>query len=41
MTASNKEIMPVRMINDQLIGPGKPGPNTRQLMTIFRQATQQ
>lgn len=36
ITASNKEIMPVVKIDDQIIGEGKPGKITRQLMKEFR-----
>lgn len=39
ITASNKEIMPIRRLDDYVIGRGAPGPNTRQLMSRFRQLT--
>jgi branched-chain amino acid aminotransferase len=37
ITSSNKEICPVRQIDDQIIGQGVPGPNTRFLMEHFAQ----
>jgi branched-chain amino acid aminotransferase len=40
ITASNKEIMPVRQIDDQRIGLAAPGPHTKALMQRFRQLTQ-
>ena len=39
ITASNKEIMPIRQIDDQIISSGEPGPLTRQLTEYFRQLT--
>jgi branched-chain amino acid aminotransferase len=37
ITSSNKEVCPVRQIDDQIIGSGVPGPNTRFLMEHFAQ----
>jgi branched-chain amino acid aminotransferase len=37
ITSSNKEICPVRQIDDRVIGQGVPGPNTRFLMEHFAQ----
>ncbi len=39
ITASNKEVMPLRQIDDQPVGRGRPGPNTRILMDLFREVT--
>jgi branched-chain amino acid aminotransferase len=39
ITASNKEIMPVRQVNDVIIGDGVPGLNTQLVMKLFRQLT--
>lgn len=39
LTASNKEICPVRQIDDQVIGQGVPGPHTRFLMEKFAHLT--
>ena len=39
--ASNKEIMPVRQVNDLQIGNQTPGPNTRLLMDRFRRYTRE
>lgn len=36
MTSTTKEVMPIVQIDDQVIGSGKPGPNTRLLMELFR-----
>lgn len=41
ITASNKEIVPVIQVDDQTIGDGKPGPNTRRVMALFREYTHQ
>jgi branched-chain amino acid aminotransferase len=37
ITSSNKEICPVRQIDDHIIGPGVPGSHTRFLMEHFAQ----
>lgn len=39
ITASNKEIMPVVQINNQKVGSGAIGPNTRILMEMFQNYT--
>ncbi len=39
LTSSNKEIMPVRQVNEQVIGADTPGPNTRILMEQFKNIT--
>jgi branched-chain amino acid aminotransferase len=39
ISASNKEIVPINQINDTTIGSGKPGPNTRKVMQLFRDYT--
>lgn len=39
ISASNKEIVPVIQVNDQVIGTGKPGPDTRKVMQLFRDHT--
>ena len=39
MTASNKEIVPVVKIDDLIIGNGKPGPKTKEVMTAFNELT--
>ncbi|MAS34848.1 MAG: branched-chain amino acid aminotransferase [Anaerolineaceae bacterium] len=39
ITASNKEICPVRQVDDQIIGQGVPGPKTRFLMERFAHLT--
>ncbi len=39
ITASNKEIMPIRHVNELKIGNGAPGPHTRQLMDCFYKLT--
>lgn len=36
LTSSTKEILPVTQIDDIIIGQGKPGPNTRKLIELFR-----
>lgn len=36
LTNTSMEIMPVRSLDGTPIGPGKPGPVTRQLQTLFR-----
>jgi len=37
ITASNKEMMPVSQVNEIVIGTGRPGANTQQLMASFRE----
>ncbi len=39
LTSSNKEILPVRQIDDQVIGNGKPGEITRRIQHLFREYT--
>jgi branched-chain amino acid aminotransferase len=39
ITASNKEVIPVVQLNDQVIRAGKPGENTRRVMRLFREYT--
>ena len=39
ISASNKEIVPIRQINDVTIGDGRPGANTLKVMQIFRDYT--
>ena len=39
ISASNKEIVPIIQINDRVIGNGKPGPDTRKVMQLFRDYT--
>jgi branched-chain amino acid aminotransferase len=39
ISASNKEIVPIIQINDRVIGTGKPGPDTRKVMQLFRDYT--
>lgn len=39
ISASNKEIVPIVQINDRVIGNGKPGPGTREVMRLFRDYT--
>jgi branched-chain amino acid aminotransferase len=39
ITASNKEVVPIIQVNDQTIGNGTPGPNTRTIMKLFRDYT--
>ncbi len=41
ITSSNKEICPVRQIDDRLIGSGQPGQNTRLLMQLFTAAARE
>lgn len=40
ITASNKEVMPVIQIDFLVIGDGKVGPRTKQIMELFRTYTQ-
>lgn len=40
ITASNKEIVPVVKVNEMIVGSGKPGKVTRQIMDLFRSYTQ-
>ena len=39
ITASNKEIVPVIQVDDLVIGNGKPGKNTRNIMEMFKTYT--
>ena len=39
ISASNKEIVPIIQINDTAIAKGKPGPNTRKVMQLFKDYT--
>ena len=39
ITASNKEVVPVIKVNDLTVGNGKPGPQTRKVMQLFRDYT--
>jgi branched-chain amino acid aminotransferase len=39
ISGSNKEIVPIIQINDTPVGGGKPGPNTRQVMQLFKDHT--
>jgi branched-chain amino acid aminotransferase len=41
LSSSNKEVMPVRMVDDRVIGDGSPGDITRRAMSEFRQYTAQ
>jgi branched-chain amino acid aminotransferase len=40
ITASVKEIMPVRALDGQVVGEGGPGANTKRLMIVFHQMAQ-
>jgi branched-chain amino acid aminotransferase len=40
ITASVKEIMPVRALDGQVVGEGGPGANTKRLMKVFQQMAQ-
>ncbi len=40
MTASNKEVVPIVQINDQIIGDGKVGQATKQIINKFRDYTE-
>jgi branched-chain amino acid aminotransferase len=37
LTSSNKEVCPVRQVDDSMIGSGQPGARTRRLLTLFRE----
>lgn len=39
ITSTTKEVMPVRQVDDIVIGAGVPGPYTRRLMELFRSYT--
>jgi branched-chain amino acid aminotransferase len=39
ITASNKEVVPVVQVNDRVVGDGAPGKRTREIMHLFRKAT--
>jgi branched-chain amino acid aminotransferase len=36
LSSTTREVMPIRQVDDQVIGDGHPGPVTRQLMDAFR-----
>jgi branched-chain amino acid aminotransferase len=40
ISASNKEIVPVVKVDDLAIGRGQPGPNTREIIRLFREYTE-
>jgi len=40
VTGTAAEVAPIREIDGRVIGNGKPGPITRQMMAAFRTATQ-
>lgn len=35
LTSSVKEVMPIKTLDDRVIGAGAPGPNTRRMMQLF------
>ncbi len=39
ITASNKQVMPIVQVDDTVIGDGKPGPRTKQIMAKFAEFT--
>jgi branched-chain amino acid aminotransferase len=39
ITASNKEVVPVIQVEDRIIGSGKPGDKTKQVMKLFNEYT--
>jgi branched-chain amino acid aminotransferase len=39
ISASNKEIVPIIRVNDMTVADGKPGPLTRNVMSMFREYT--
>jgi branched-chain amino acid aminotransferase len=39
ITGTNKGLVPVVQIDDQIIGTGRPGENTRKLMAALRERT--
>ncbi len=39
LTASNKEVVPIVRVDEQVIGDGKPGPRTRRVMELFADHT--
>ena len=41
LSSSNKEVMPVRMVDETLIAGGSPGPVTTRVMAEFRRYTEQ
>lgn len=41
ITASNKEVVPIIQVDDKVIADGKIGKNTRKVMQLFREYTQQ
>jgi len=36
LSSTTREVMPIRQVDDQVIGTGRPGPVTRRLMEAFR-----
>lgn len=40
LTSTTREVLPIVRVDDRVIGDGRPGPVTRRLMGLFRQATQ-
>ena len=40
LTSSNKEILPVRQVDEVVIGAGSPGPLTRRIQELFRSYTE-
>eukprot|EP00727_Mastigamoeba_balamuthi_P008405 m51a1_g4187 putative D-amino-acid transaminase (291) ;mRNA; f:381394-382423 len=38
LTSSNKQVLPVRAVDGKPVGSGCPGPTTRRLMALFREA---
>ncbi len=41
ITASNKEVVPIVRVDDAIIGDGRPGPRTRDMMARFHALTRQ
>lgn len=39
ITASNKEVVPVIQVDDVIVGGGKPGERTKEIMRLFRETT--
>ncbi len=39
LSSSNKEVLPVVMVDDRCIGTGHPGPVTKRIMELFREQT--
>ena len=36
LSSTTREVMPIRQVDDRVIGEGRPGPLTRRLMDAFR-----